>query len=260
MAIKEIQCKSVLTKSNLPEVDYCINPYVGCLHGCSYCYASFMKRFTGHAEEWGVFLDVKINALAVLEKELNSKKKKGTILLGSVTDAYQPIERKYCITRSILTILAKHEFPVSILTKSALVRRDVDVMRKIKSCEVGMTITSLNELVSKIFEPATSTPQERLDTLSFFRDNGIKTYAFIGPILPGITKINEIVQAVKDRVDFVMFETLNLTKANRDKVIRCYKKAGIVFSERLFEQENLEKEALELCKKEKVVVKGFYKH
>ena len=189
MAIKEIQCKSILTKSNLPEVDYCINPYVGCLHGCSYCYASFMKRFTGHLEEWGAFLDVKINAPEILKKQLTPRKKKGAILIGSVTDAYQPIERRYGITRRILEILAKHEFPVSILTKSALVMRDIDVIKKMRSCEVGITITSLDESISRIFEPVASSPQKRLDTLSFFKDNNIKTYAFVGPILPGITEI-----------------------------------------------------------------------
>ena len=149
---------------------------------------------------------------------------------------------------------------MSILTKSALVKRDIDVIRKIRLCEVGITITSLNESISRIFEPAASSPQERLDTLLFFKDNNIKTYVFIGPILPGITEIKEIVRAVKSRVDFVMFELLNLTKANRDKVIECYKMAGIVFNERLFDLEKLEKKALELCKNEKIVVKGFYKH
>ena len=122
MDVKEINAKSVLTKSNLPESDYCINPYVGCLHGCKYCYARFMRRFTGHKEKWGEFLDVKINAPQVLEKELSRKKrKKGRVLLGRVTDAYQPVERKYKITRELLKILLRHQFPVSILTKSDLV-------------------------------------------------------------------------------------------------------------------------------------------
>jgi DNA repair photolyase len=219
-----------------------------------------MRRFTGHTEEWGRFLDVKINAPAVLDKQLTTRKKKGIILIGSVTDAYQPVEKQYGITRDILKILAKHEFPVSILTKSALVKRDIDIIKQINSCEVGMTITSLNEAYSKIFEPAGSAPQERLDTLLFFKDNKIKTYAFIGPILPGVTEIDGILLAVKNRVDYVMFEFLNLTKANRDKVAACYKKSGIVFDENLFDWGKIEKKALEVCKKENIPVKGFYKH
>ncbi len=103
MKIKKIQSKTILTKSNIPGVDYCINPYVGCSHGCVYCYASFMRRFTGHAnEEWGKFIDIKINAPQVLEKEMIKNPKKGIVLLGSVTDAYQPIERKYKLTRQVL--------------------------------------------------------------------------------------------------------------------------------------------------------------
>lgn len=94
MKIKTIKCKSVLTESKLPEVGYCINPYIGCFHACVYCYARFMKRFTGHNEKWGEFIDVKINAPEVLEKELLRNPKRGITLLGSVTDAYQPVEKK----------------------------------------------------------------------------------------------------------------------------------------------------------------------
>jgi len=106
--IKEIESKSVLTKSNLPETDYCINPYVGCLHNCVYCYARFMKRFTNHAESWGDFLDIKTNAVKVLENELQ-KAKKGLVLLSSVTDPYQPIEKKIELTREILKKLLKYQ-------------------------------------------------------------------------------------------------------------------------------------------------------
>ena len=142
--IKTIQCKSVLTRSRLPEVDYCINPYVGCLHGCIYCYARFMKRFTGHTEKWGKFIDVKINAPEVLEKELSRSPEKGTVLLGSVTDAYQPIERKYKITRAILEILLKHHFPISILTKSDLVVRDIDLLKKLMLMQKRQTILKIS--------------------------------------------------------------------------------------------------------------------
>jgi len=96
MRIKTIKCKNILIKSNLPGVDYCINPYIGCQHACIYCYARFIKRFTGHADqEWGEFIDVKINAPKVLEKQLSKKPKKGAILLGSVCDAYQPLVQFY---------------------------------------------------------------------------------------------------------------------------------------------------------------------
>ncbi|MCG2686361.1 radical SAM protein, partial [Candidatus Parcubacteria bacterium] len=125
-----IQCKTLLTKSRLPEADYCINPYIGCSHECVYCYSRFKKRFTGHTEKWGEFVDIKINAPEVLEKQLSRNPKKGVALLGSVTDAYQPVEKKYKITRAILKVLLKYDFPVSVLTKSDLVTRDVDLFKQ----------------------------------------------------------------------------------------------------------------------------------
>jgi len=218
MPVKTIKCKSVLTKSNLPKVDYCINPYVGCLHDCVYCYARFMKRFTNHSEKWGRFLDVKINAPKVLAKELARRPKQGIVLLGSVTDAYQPAEGKYQLTRKILEVLLKHDFPVSILTKSDLITRDIDLLKQFSNCEVGLTITTLDEKVAKDFEPYSSTPQERLKALEVLHDNGITTYAFIGPILPGLTELESIFNILKNKVDFVMAESLNLKCGNVDDI------------------------------------------
>lgn len=207
-----------MTKSNLPKVDYCINPYVGCLHDCVYCYARFMKRFTNHSEKWGRFLDVKINAPKVLAKELARRPKQGIVLLGSVTDAYQPAEGKYQLTRKILEVLLKHDFPVSILTKSDLITRDIDLLKQFSNCEVGLTITTLDEKVAKDFEPYSSTPQERLKALEVLHDNGITTYAFIGPILPGLTELESIFNILKNKVDFVMAESLNLKCGNVDDI------------------------------------------
>jgi len=125
MIVKEILCKSVLSKSGISSVDYAVNPYVGCQHGCVYCYARFMKRFTGHGEEWGEFVDVRVNAPQVLTREL-SRTAKGVVLLSSVTDPYQPLEKKYELTRKCLQKLLMYQFPITILTKSTLVLRDLD--------------------------------------------------------------------------------------------------------------------------------------
>ncbi len=215
MKIQTIQCRSVLTKSNLPKVDYCINPYVGCLHACVYCYARFMKRFTGHSEPWGHFLDIKLNAPDVLAKELAKGPKRGTVLLGSVTDAYQPSERKYGITRAILAVLLKHDFPVSILTKSDLVLRDTDLLKQFSDCEVGLTITSVDEDVAHNFEPHSSSLKKRVGALETLHRNGIVTYAFVGPILPELTDLGAIFKAIQGKVDFVMAESLNMKCGNR---------------------------------------------
>jgi DNA repair photolyase len=93
--IKEIKVKSILTKTGIPGIDYCINPYVGCSHGCIYCYATFMKRYTGHTEEWGSFVDVKSNAPEVLQRQLKKMTQAGNIIISSVIDPYQPVEAKH---------------------------------------------------------------------------------------------------------------------------------------------------------------------
>src|SRR5512139_2591112 len=108
MKVREIFSKAILTKTAISSYDYCINPYVGCGHGCRYCYASFMKRFTGHREPWGDFVDVKINAPQVLKKQLR-RAKRGSVLVGSVTDPYQPVEKKYGLTRGCLEALLEHQ-------------------------------------------------------------------------------------------------------------------------------------------------------
>ena len=143
LKIKKIRAKSILNKSKLPKSDYAINPYSGCSFGCSYCYADFTKRFTGHSNDnWGKYVDVKINAPELLDKELsllikrieNKREKEGVvILLSSVTDPYQGIEAKYKITRKCLRIASKLNetnsklVNWSILTKSPLVTRDIDL-------------------------------------------------------------------------------------------------------------------------------------
>src|SRR3989304_2124443 len=141
LIIREIQAKSILTKSGIPGVDYCINPYVGCSHGCRYCYATFMKRYTGHTEPWGGFVDVKITAPEILQRQLK-RARNGRGMISSVTDAYQHIESKYKPTRQCLEILLQNQSPVDILTKSPLVLRDMDIIKKFKDIEVGITITT----------------------------------------------------------------------------------------------------------------------
>lgn len=180
---REIKVKSILSKSGIPGFDFCINPYAGCYHGCKYCYATFMKRFTGHTEEWGSFVDVKINAPEVLQKELR-RKEKGRVIISSVTDAYQPAEGKYKITRQCLEVLSEHQYEVDILTKSPLVLRDIDILKRFRDINVGFTITTDDDKIRKIFEPNAPPINARINALKRLHDNGIKTYVFIGPLLP----------------------------------------------------------------------------
>jgi DNA repair photolyase len=225
-----------------------------------------MRRFTGHTEKWGDFLDIKINAPEVLEKQLSSHKiKRGVVLLGSVTDVYQPAERKYRITRSILEILLKYNFPISILTKSDLVLRDIDLLKQFKDCEVGLTITTLDEAITKDFEPYSSLPEKRLGTLKILKKNGIKTYCFIGPVLPGFTNLKLIFARLQGKINFVMIESLNTRRGNwKDITAFIGKKCPQFLSlyQNLDRQywDKIKREAQTLSKEYKIPLKGFYTH
>ncbi len=188
--LREIQCKSALNRTGIPGYDYCLNPYVGCTHGCVYCYASFMSRFTDHTETWGEFLDIKVNFAAVLARQLASGRKKpaGKVLVGTVTDAYQPAEADYGLTRSSLESLADYQLlDVHLLTKSALVRRDIAILRRLRSCEVGFTITTMDRKAAEILEPGASPPDLRLAAARDLLSAGIPVWVFIAPLLPGLT-------------------------------------------------------------------------
>jgi DNA repair photolyase len=217
LIVRDIDCKSILTKSGITGVDYALNPYVGCAHGCTYCYAVFMKRFTGHKEEWGTFVDIKVNAPEVLSRQLK-RAKPGNISFGTVTDAYQPLEKEYGITRACLEALLDHPLPVSILTKSALVLRDLDLIKKLKDVQVAFTITTLDEEVRRRFEPGASPVAARLDALRAFSEAGIPTWAFCGPLLPGITDDETsldtlFAQLKRAGVGYVLVDSLNLRGA-----------------------------------------------
>lgn len=222
MIMKEVTCKSILNKSGI--CDYCINPYTGCAHACVYCYARFMKRYTKHKEEWGSFVDVKTNAVEVLKKQLRLKTK-GSVYISSVTDAYQPIEKKYGLTRNILKVLSKTNLQIVIQTKSALVLRDSDIISNMKNWEIGFTITCLDDNDRRNFEPNSSPTQERLEALRILKKNKIRTYAFIGPFLPFITEKNldKMLKELSESCDYVMIDRLNTRYVNWQRIINVIK-------------------------------------
>ena len=222
MIVKEVSCKSILTPSGIDGIDYALNPYTGCGHGCAYCYATFMKRFTGHAEAWGAFVDVKINAAEVLARQLRQVRP-GTISLSTVTDAYQPLEAEHQVTRSCLQALAGYPQPVTILTKSALVMRDLDLLAQLPRVEVAFTITTLDETLRQQFEPGASPIAERLQALRTLAEAGIPTWAFCGPLLPllsdGEAQIDALFAELKRaRVGSVLIDSLNLRGATWGRV------------------------------------------
>jgi DNA repair photolyase len=231
--IRLIQAKSVLTKSGLPASDYVINPYVGCRFGCKYCYASFIGRWRHPGEKWGEFVDVKINAAAVLKKELVKKKSKnfGSVFFGSVTDPYQGLEVKYKITRQCLKVVAdfNYEGSVSLLTKSPLALRDIDVFKKIKKLSVGLTITSTDDPISKYLETYAPPVKERIETLKKLKEAGIATYAFVGPLLPNFVLEKENLEKLFQRlaetkVDEIWVEHINLSSYIKERLFNYLKK------------------------------------
>lgn len=203
--VREISVKNVITKSNLPVCDFSVNPYTGCQHACRYCYASFMKRFTGHTEDWGAFLDVK--DWGIIE---NPEKYKGKeLFIGSVTDPYQPAEEKYRRTGTLLEQLANSGAILSIATKSDLILRDLDRIKTFPNARVAWSINTLDEDFRSDMDYAVSI-ERRIAAMKTFHDAGIRTTCFISPIFPGLTDCNAIIERTKDFCNLIWLENLNL--------------------------------------------------
>jgi len=207
MIVKERPAKTILSKSKI--FDYVINPYTGCAHRCSYCYARFMKRFTGHKEPWGQFVDVKINASELLSKEIE-KKRPGRIWLSGVCDPYQPIEARYQLARRCLKIVVEHRWPLTVQTRSGLVVRDIDLLEKGEQIEVGLSVTTSDDAIRRLFEPQAPSVRERIEALDKLHRAGITTYAMIAPLLP---KADRLVDMLVGKVDFVLVDRMNYSHA-----------------------------------------------
>ena len=200
-----VKVKSVLTKSDLPIAGYSVNPYIGCTHACRYCYACFMKRFTGHAEPWGTFLDVKY-----WDKIKNPRKYDGqTMIVGSVTDAYNPQEEQFCRTREFLEEMQGSNINLIVTTKSDLVVRDLDLIKTFPSPMVSWSINTLDEKFKDDMDKAVSV-QRRIAAMKKCHDEGIRTTCFISPIFPEITDVFAIIDKIKDFCDYIWLENLNL--------------------------------------------------
>ncbi len=206
--VGHIETKSVMTKSNTPLGGYSVNPYVGCPHACKYCYASFMKRFTGHTEDWGTFMDVK-----EWTPIKNAKKYAGQkVIIGTVTDGYNPLEETYGNTRKILEELKDSGADILICTKSDLVLRDLDLLKEMNNhnrLTVSWSVNTLDEEFKNDMDAAVSI-ERRLTAMKQVYDAGIRTVCFISPVFPGITDIEAIIERAKDQCDLIWLENLNL--------------------------------------------------
>lgn len=203
--IREVETKNIMIKSTLPVGGYSVNPYVGCTHGCKYCYASFMKRFTGHTEQWGTFLDVK--RWPTIK---NPWKYRGQrVVIGSVTDGYNPQEEQFGNTRRILEQLKGSGAEILICTKSDLVVRDLELLKTLGKVTVSWSINTLDEQFRADMDQAVSI-ERRLAAMKKVYDAGIRTVCFISPVFPGITDFEAIFERVRNQCDLVWLENLNL--------------------------------------------------
>jgi DNA repair photolyase len=169
-----------------------------------------MKRFTGHKEPWGEFVDVKINAPDLLKMEIN-RKPPGRVWISGVCDPYQPLEKRYELTRKCLGILLGCGWPVIVQTKSPLVLRDIDLFRRSANIEAGVSIATADDDIRKLFEPNAPPIKERIKTLAALHHEGIRTYAMIAPMLPGA---EGLAAQLSGKVDYLLIDRMNYHYGN----------------------------------------------
>jgi DNA repair photolyase len=184
LTVREVTCSTLLhTLTYGGSKGYTANLYKGCTHGCVYCYA---PSLTHDERRWGSYVDVKVNAPQILEKELRGLRK-DEVFLSSASDPYQPVEARHGVTRRCLEVLLRHRYPVSILTRSPLVLRDLDLLKSFEWVRVGMSITSVPV---RRYEPGVPPLQRRIDTLRKLSKAGISTWVSLAPVIPGIVLID----------------------------------------------------------------------
>lgn len=206
--VREDSTRTIITRNDSPDIsfDRSINPYRGCEHGCVYCYARPTHCYLGHSAglDFETQLYAKPKAAELLERELsNPRYQPRTIALGTNTDPYQPIERERRITRQILEVLTRTNHPVGIVTKSALVTRDIDILAPMAErglAKVALSITTLDRRLARAMEPRASTPPKRLDALRQLSAAGIPTAVMVAPVIPALndSEIEQILAAAHE--------------------------------------------------------------
>lgn len=212
MPVELVKCKTAASRSGLPGLDWAVNPYRGCSHACAYCYAQDVTRF--HlGRPWGETIEVKTNIVQRLRKELEMGAT-GVYGVGTVTDPYQSLEGKFELTRGCLSALRSAGAAVSILTKSDLVLRDLDILRGWPGAEVGVSLASLDDNLASLVERGAPSPSKRLDALRRLSEDGVKTYLMAAPIIRGLSDSEDdlralVRQAGSAKVPVVMWDRFN---------------------------------------------------
>lgn len=233
MILSEIKAEKILSKTQISLADYVINNYAGCQYSCLYCYARYSKRNLKHKRDWGSFVDVKINAPELLEKELEKIQPK-KVLLGSITEVYQPVEKKYSITRKLLEILAAHKIEIVILTRSDMILRDLDILEKFPKVSVFFTVSDRDGAISNLFENGSPSYAKRLFAVNKLIEKKINVWAHIGPVIPYFTESVSIVgDLIKTGVKKIELENLNKNSAPLEKIIERLKDVDAEKSDKL---------------------------
>jgi DNA repair photolyase len=208
--VRETVCKSILNRSGLS--DYALNCYTGCTHACVYCYARFMQRFHPHDEPWGAFVDVKVNAVETLKRQLR-RIEPGTVFVSSACDGWQPVEAEWRLTRRCCELLLERGFQVHVLTKSTLVLRDLDVFAG-RPASIGITLTTLDERLRELWEPGAASVHERLAVIKAAKDTGLQTSIMFGPLLPFLSDSQAGIDALLEQaadldIDQIWVDAIN---------------------------------------------------
>ncbi|MCK7487260.1 MAG: hypothetical protein MZU97_18445 [Bacillus subtilis] len=206
MALNIVPAKRFLTKSKMGGANFTANPFHGCTHACAYCYVKTLPGYALDQRTWGTYLAVR----AFTDYSIPSGTGHAKLIFSSATDAYQPAEKEAMATRRILEEIVESNLAVSILTKSDLVLRDRDLLTRFADLEVGMSV-ALSDDDAKWLEPGASAPSKRIAALQALKKAGIRTYAFVAPILPYITDVMALIDLLSPHVDYLMFDTLNLS-------------------------------------------------
>jgi DNA repair photolyase len=195
MKILEVNAKHALGKSGMAELNYAFNPYLGCFHGCRYCYAIGMSP---DSQDWGNTVYVRNNIITLLQREARIYKK-GIVGISTITDPYQPVEMKYRIVPQAIEILAKNGFYITLQTKSPLILKDIEILKKYnRNLDAGITVTTLDRKISGMLEPHAPDPGKRLNALKRLRENNIDVWLYLGPIVHGVNdNIEDISKIIK---------------------------------------------------------------
>jgi len=212
MRIIEQEVSTILRPTNINLAPFVINPYQGCELGCCFCYAQFSKVAKKQVDDWGDYVKVKINALDVLAKELDQIKPE-SVLIGSITECFQPIERKYNITKKILELLNYRKIPFTIMSRSSLIVEHINLLSQGNCKSIYFTVNVLPDILSKEFNMNAPNFAKGLEVVKKLQDEGINIIAYFCPVLPWISDIEQIVSSVKGIARKAEFEIINFYMA-----------------------------------------------